>query len=310
VESWTDNWEKERRMYIDPKIMERLEREDEREEILAFNRQLSMKGIHRGLKVVPDPIEPDTNDKLNEPLDTHNSPDDLESELAAGDGFGVKDKDMSFGSPRADETVDVDFVIPPNLYTFGMEVESSDKEDDRFTEFGKAVEDKLEFERKTASPLPGISPSRTKYQIETEEVIVSLIDMDIEEDDITAIPVLPKEVNEPCCSKLLDAENNAAKVEPKVKNSRKEHWVTIDDSEDTTQNKERCGSTPYHHRKRGSPMGDRGTDPDEKYRRRGNTRHRSSNRGWSSSSSPKNTYYIGNMRPENSKRKSTRTEPS
>jgi len=71
--------------------------------------------------------------------------------------------------------------------------------------------------------------------------------MDIEEDDITTIPILPKEINEPCCSKSLEAENNAANTEPKVKNSKKERCVKIDDSEVTTRNKERCGSTPYHH---------------------------------------------------------------
>jgi len=238
--------------------MERLEREDEREEILAFNRRLLMKGIHRGLKDVPDLIELDSNDEPIEPSDTHNSPDDLESELAVGDGFSAKDKDMSFGWPRADETVDVDFVIPPKTYMFGMKVESSEAEDDGYTEFEKAVEDELEFERKTESPLPGISPSSTKYQIETEDIIVSLIDdMDIKEDDITTIPVLPK-------------------IKPKAKNSKKERYVVIDNSEDPTRYNERCGRTPYHHQKRGSPKGDHGNDPDEKYWRRGNTRHRSS----------------------------------
>jgi len=44
-----------------------------------------------------------------------------------------------------------------------MEVESSEEEDDGYTEFEKAVEDELEFERKSESPLPGTSPSRTKY---------------------------------------------------------------------------------------------------------------------------------------------------
>jgi len=128
-----------------------------------------MKGIHRGLKAITDPIEPNETDKPNELPDTNNFSGDVESELEVGDGFDVN-KDMSFGWPRADETIDLDFVIHPKMYMFSIEVESSDEEDNLNTEFEKAFEDELEFERKADSPDPGINPSKTKYQIETENV--------------------------------------------------------------------------------------------------------------------------------------------
>ena len=99
----------------------------------------------------------------------------MESELAAGNGFGVKDKDTKFRWPRGDETVDVDFIARLRISTLSMEAETSDDEDDLNTEFAIAVEDEDNHERKTDSLSPGINPLGTEYQVESENIIVSMI---------------------------------------------------------------------------------------------------------------------------------------
>ena len=142
---------------------EKLEREDEREEILAFNKRLLKKGIFVGLKEIPDPIDIEESAESDDSAHANINLEDVESELAVGDGFGVKDKHTPFGWPRADETIDLDFTARPKINTLSMEAETSDEEDNLNTEFKKAVEDKTDFERKTDSLSLGINPSQTEY---------------------------------------------------------------------------------------------------------------------------------------------------